>query len=490
MKLKTIVCAVIFFNLAISGVIYPEMQGSFSLINYYYGNHTLSNDLQGTSNKTIYGGGIYGKMIILPKFAYEDNFQFDAKLDCFFLKDFSMNLNNSTMQTGLTNMLSTNNTNNLFSAASNLFSGMNTNRFSTNSLNTNNTNLLDSSDSFSFSSNNIMDLGGMVENIINLMMADTLFFKINELYMDFLFFDTLSFKSGFYKVDYGYNGYFHPLNIIEFLPDLRKSAGRMSAGSADLGFKGVPSSKVKITIPEFFENLKINLAETVVIVNLEELEKNYFISDLSVVYGNLNFGLLSGYTKDKKANWGVALSYMFPFDILVFSELLLKRESFKPYVMTNGKVTNYRDQEYLNASLRVEYKIKETLLNNDIALSIEYFYFGEGLTKGMYDNTLKYLKKSSNNRQNQDKLLIAERNFRNNLNVNIGYSLADLKLGFNYKLIMSIDPFVFNHQFQLSKTYNAANIALAFNVNQSDEKYQIIYKAADMSGMLNLFVEF
>ena len=130
--------------------------------------------------------------------------------------------------------------------------------------------------------------------------------SIAEIMIDLLFFERFGFQTGFLKMDYGFQSYFHPLSVTNLLPEFADLFGKISIGGTDRGFKGIPGFGADITVPEIIPGLSLNLRQRVALFDFDaddppaqafrHFERNYFISDLRGSAGDIAFGVLAGFS--------------------------------------------------------------------------------------------------------------------------------------------------------------------------------------------------
>ncbi len=322
--------------------------------------------------------------------------------------------------------------------------------------------------------------------------------SIREAFVDLLFYDTLSLKTGFLKMDYGYNSYFHPLNIIEFVPDIRYLYNKINIGNQDLGYKGVPAFKVRAALPEFIDKLKISIEESMVWINFNDLSQNYYLSSITGAYLNYTMGLILGYsgnsfssdTNRKLPVTGYSFSASLPYDFLFFIEGLYKKESYRPYSQDNIYTEKRGNTDFFDVSFRLQTQKEEPLFHNMFSMSLEYFYYGEGLTKDMYGNVYDFLKNPVNLAKYGQNLIVTERNFQNYIEAEFGYTLNGKNLTFGYDIWYEPISQLFKQQFSIQKTFNKVSLIGYLIYTQSgDEKYQLTYGGNDWSAFLNMIIE-
>ncbi len=315
--------------------------------------------------------------------------------------------------------------------------------------------------------------------------------SIRSAYIDLLFYDMISLKTGFMRIDYGYNSYFHPMNLIEFVPEIRDLYNKIYIGNQDMGYKGIPSARLNIALPEFIDKLKINLDQSMVWIGFNSISDNYFLSSISCAYLNYSLNYVLGYsgnswssdTNKRLPVNGLSMSAVLPFDIIFFMEGLYKNESYRPYVSSDGNYTDKRSgSDFYNVSFRFQTIKTEPVFNNNISFSIEYFSYGEGLSHGMYDDTYNFLKNPSNAYHYGQNLIISERNFKNYITTDITYTIKNSFLSFDYFFLNEMDSGVMKHQFTIDKTYDKVDIGGSIIYMQaSDERYELYYGAMDLS---------
>ncbi|MBK8553479.1 MAG: hypothetical protein IPL53_21405 [Ignavibacteria bacterium] len=333
-----------------------------------------------------------------------------------------------------------------------------------------------------FQSDALVDLyitKGFLTNSINI--------SIREAYIDFLFFDFIDVKSGFVKLDYRFNGYYHPLNINEFIPDFKKLYQQISIGTEQQGFPGVPSFNAAVSFHDFLNIADINIKQSLVLFNPKNFEQNYFITSMKSVLGNNSFEILTGFTKGKHPVFGGSLSVLLPFGIMMFWEGIYKSESFKSWIY-NAQISNYVDNiNIFNTSLRFDYSIQ--LFKNKLGLSLEYFYYDDSLSTFQYDEIYNFLKTPTNLIYYGD-LINSDKNFKHNLYVKADYNISDLNLRFNYRLIVALEQSIFQQTFVVVKSLNNASLTLAFvNYINPDVKYDLVYQGMDNQLYLTLGLE-
>jgi len=325
--------------------------------------------------------------------------------------------------------------------------------------------------------------------------------SIREAYIDFLFNNCFSIKSGFQSIDYGYNSYFHPLNIIEFVPEFRNIYNNITLGNDSQGYKGVPSVKFSYAVPEFIDSLKLTLEQTMCWFNNTNLMNNYYISRLNTIYGNYSFGVLTGYygnsfttNKDRTLPvYGANLSVGLPWNIYLFTECLYKQESYR-YLVENDTITNKRENTgFCNVNARLEVTNDSPVFTqNTFSFQFEYFYYGEGYTKKSYDSAYKFISSSSLNLSTYGpQLLIYERNFMNNIYTSFTYNIKD-RISLGYVLKMEVEPQTYYHEFDLMKVFDQANASIKFGlvyISYSQEKYRIVTGAQNWQGYLSFYLD-
>jgi hypothetical protein len=314
--------------------------------------------------------------------------------------------------------------------------------------------------------------------------------SLKEAFVDFLFYDALSLKSGFIRLDYGYNNSsFHPLNVIQMLPELAGIYKKIMIGNSDQGYIGIPSEQLKFTVPEFIPDLKLSLEQSMIWNNITNLAMNYYLSKLGVIYKDLDISMLMGYNGNSwdvnNANrytpvLGGSLSYRFPYDIMFYGETVYRYESYRPYI-SNTTFISKRSGSFYDVTAVLSYTLsKDPFFNNPLSTSLEYFYNGQGMTADQYSEAYSFLTNNPSNLAFGPLLLIPERNFYNYLLFNIGYTITDYKLGFNYSLEAEVESRYLKQTVSIGKSYNNVTLSAAVVFNQSgEEKYHLIYGDMD-----------
>jgi len=320
---------------------------------------------------------------------------------------------------------------------------------------------------------------------------------VREAFIDFLFYDTVSFKAGFIQTDYGFNNnYFHPLNVIEFVPELRESYTNIYIGPNDVGIPGVPSARLRISLPEFVEGLKIGLDQGLIWYDYEHFDKNYFISSLTGVYSDLQAGVIFVYSGNSFGNdaevrkpvLGMNFSVGLPFKSIFLWEGVFRQESYRNFVQ-DSNVLNKREALFFNQSVRLETSQEDPFFHNTLSGYAEYFYYDEGISADQYNLIYDFLKNPINILQYGNKLIIKERNFKNNLTFGIHY-LTRQRWKFSYQAITELDSTFWQHWFTVGKAFNNVTISGTFiYIPETEEKYQLIYFAKNVLVYLQMSID-
>lgn len=332
-----------------------------------------------------------------------------------------------------------------------------------------------------------------------------------ETYLDLLFYDTYGLKMGLIKVDYGTNSYFHPLQIIEFVPEIRDLYNRQFIGTTDLGYRGVPSLRAKARVPEFIDDLSITVTQSEVFLGLDvtsssgnvdinpnqsnkeraRYEKRvYSITDVSFIYRNLNVNILGGYMRERGPVWGLSASYLFPFEIVGYVEALHRTESYRPRV-EDGEYLEYKQDNYYNVATGLNFQFRDPIFYNSISINAEYFYYGEGLNPSQYEEARSFLKYRGNLRHFSD-LVVRERNMINYGMLSMSYTMPERRLTFKDQVIVTghgPDDVLYYNQFIIQKSYDAIilSLTLLHNVGPKDDK--ILFQGNDQGVFVNASVE-
>jgi len=314
---------------------------------------------------------------------------------------------------------------------------------------------------------------------------------IRQANIDFLFWETFSINTGFLKVDYGFNSYFHPLNINGFFPEFIEIYDRISVATEEKGFEGVPAIRAKVAFSDLFgKRLNIAFEQSLIWYDFSNFERNFHFSYLSFVYMSVNFGLIAAYSEEKKPVWGGNFSTLLPGSIMFFVETLYRTESFRPYVNNDlNMVSQKEDGDYFNVSVRLEWSKPDPVLKNPVDLKFEYFYFAEGFNGDEFYNLAEYCEGPLNLISGKyNDLIIRNRNFRHYIYGFFGYTITGWKLSFNYELIASLDVPSFQHNFSITKAYNNAALTLGTVYNSSSD--ETVFEIVNYGMKWNVFLNF
>jgi hypothetical protein len=335
----------------------------------------------------------------------------------------------------------------------------------------------------------------------------------NEVYVDFLFYERIGMKMGVSAIDYGNNSYFHPLQVVEFIPELKTRYGRQFFGSDDLGYRGVPSFQTRLKLPSFDDDVSITLRQSEIFLGVDlntstgEININssqsvrepkiidkkiYSITDLSFVYKNFDLNILSGYIDQKKPLWGMSVSYLFPLQIMGYAEILYRKESSRPKVK-NGAFIDYEQGNYYNASVGVSVSFNDPFVQNPMVLQFELFYYGEGFDGERFHEVRNFLQYKENYRY-YNELIQKERNFLRNGMIGIAYTIRKYRLAFQDKVIASVYAtkeqgsryrYLASNEFYISKVYDSATISIGYLYNSTISSDNFVYQGNDKSFFLS-----
>jgi len=342
--------------------------------------------------------------------------------------------------------------------------------------------------------------------------------NFNETYIDFLFYQKFGIKTGIIAIDYGSNSYFHPLQVVEFIPELKARYGRQFFGSTDLGYRGVPSFQAKLKLPSFNENANITLRQSEIFlgadlntssgnvqVNAPESvvapsvidRKVYSITDVSFVYKTFDLALLAGYVDRKRPVWGGSISFLFPFEIMGYAEVLYRKESFRAKIK-NGEYLEWEKGNYYNASLGASASFSDPFLQNTIKLECELFYYAEGYDGKQFSEVRDFLQYRENYAY-YDNLIQKERNFKRNGMLSVTYTIPRYRLSFQEKATGSVytrtEPgsryrYLAANEFYISKAYNSATITFGYLYNTSISSDSFVYQGNDKSFIFSAGIVF
>lgn len=331
----------------------------------------------------------------------------------------------------------------------------------------------------------------------------------NETYIDLLFYERVGVKMGVSAIDYGNNSYFHPLQVVEFIPELKARYGRQFFGVTDLGYRGVPSLQARLKLPSFYENVNLTIRQSEIFLGIDLSsstgdvainssqsitesdvidKKIYSVSDLGIVYKSFDFNILGGYIDQKKPVWGGSISYLFPLQIMGYAEILYRKESFRPKIQ-NGVYSQWEKGSYYNASIGASASFNDPLTKNPVRFQCEVFYYGEGFDGERFMEVKNFFQYEASYTYYYD-LIQKERNFLRNGMISIMYTIPQYRLSFQEKVVGSVyatkDPgsrysFLASNEFYISKAYDSATISVVYLYNSTVAADSFVYQGSDES---------
>lgn len=322
--------------------------------------------------------------------------------------------------------------------------------------------------------------------------TNSLALMIRQTYLDFLFWDTLSVRTGLLKLDYGFNSYYHPLNIDEIFPGLKSLYREIDVGTEQQGFEGVPAIKLNVSLKDLFGSaLNVSFDQSFVASDVTDLKKSFYVSYLSFVCNGLNAGMLAGYSEGLHPVFGANLSALLPLKILFFMEGIYRTESFRTWIDEDSAAGSYRtNAAFVNASASLQWS--GIVFKNNLSAVVEYFYYGEGMNQEMYERTADFLADSDANLIYYTGLFGENRSFMNNLCLQLSYTLPNSHWGFGYKLLSALDTGVFRHELSVSKAFDSATVKLGgvFDHSTDENDYETVYQAVRWYGYAVLSTSF
>lgn len=321
--------------------------------------------------------------------------------------------------------------------------------------------------------------------------------KVLDAYVDLFYRNLIGLKLGFQKVDFSFaNGYFHPLNIIEFVPGIRKLYDKIVIGGDTKGYAGVPACELKLSLPEWIDGLNISLSQNFMFLNTTNFDKNYWISSLKANYSSFNITVLTAYYGDSwsddsnrvKPVVGANFTAKLPGEIFLFAEALYKTESYRGWV-SNTEYIPKSAGDYINSTVRLEYTLDD-VLNSTLSMAAEYFYYGEGWSRDQISSTTKFLENQTNALLYFSKLYIPERYSMNSLELAFGVAPHGIDpLSVRLRLIYEYELNMLNTLVYLSKPFDNLSLAVYLSdKNFFESKNNIFYAASDIEFGGNLSI--
>jgi len=330
--------------------------------------------------------------------------------------------------------------------------------------------------------------------------------NIREVFIDLLFYNHFSLKSGFLKMDYGFqNNHFHPLSAVDLLKEFRDLYGAIAPAEQNKGFKGVPGARVQISLPEYISGLNISIGQTVTFFDFntqtgysfEHFERNFFLSQLSVSWINIDAAIISGWSGtslsnrpssyevdeiaryEKRPVYGGALGIILPFQFAFFWESTIKTESWRSYV-ENNEVKNYRNDSdyYINSDMRLEWS--KLIKTHSLNLAGEYFYYGEGGTSKKYDQVYSYIIENTTDNSLYgadlpEDILLPQRSFYHYALFSGAYSEKVTQITAKLQAVYALKQKISEYTFTVSKDLQTVTMFLQFSKIFCKEKYRMLY---------------
>jgi hypothetical protein len=313
---------------------------------------------------------------------------------------------------------------------------------------------------------------------------------LREAYIDLLFYNTLSIKGGFIRLDYGaLNSWYNPLNIVELL-NLENVYRQIMIGNAKQGFEGLPAIQFGFSAPEFMPDFKLSFEQSMICTSRINLQDNYFLSKLEGIYGSIDLALLMGYCGNSwnesdtgrfKPALGGNLSFRLPYDLMFFGETVYRYQSFRPAV-SGSNIAAVRSGNFFDATARLSWSVKEPWFNNTLGTSLEYFHYGEGLTIDQYNDSYNYLTGTGLTAVYGPVFFRMDRNFQDYIYYTLTYNLTVPKLSFGYTLDAELGSGYLQHTLTVTKSYDTVMLMASIVFNQvSAKKYSLSYFDRDFA---------
>jgi hypothetical protein len=320
---------------------------------------------------------------------------------------------------------------------------------------------------------------------------------LREAYVDLLFYNSLSIKGGFVRLDYGaLNSWYNPLNIVQLL-NLQSVYQQIMIGNARQGYEGLPDIQASYSFPEFITDFKLSIEEDMICTGLTNFNDNSFISKIEGIYGNIDLALLMGYSPESwdtgntnrfQPVFGSSLSIRFPYDIMFFGEAIYRSQSFRPIVSNNNVLTSITGN-YFDTSVKLSYTFKEPLFNNAINTSLEYFHYGEGMTASQYDDSYDYFTNTGMMNALAMGFYRMDGDFQDYLYFTASYTLIVPRISISYLLDAELESGYLQHTLTIAKNYDTVTITASFVYNQSpDQKYSLTFFDQDFAFYLEALI--
>ncbi len=327
---------------------------------------------------------------------------------------------------------------------------------------------------------------------------------LREAYVDLLFYNSLSLKAGFIRLDYGaINSWYNPLNIVELL-NLQSVYRQIMIGNARQGYEGLPDIQAGYSFPELISDLKLSLEQDMICTSLSNFQDNFLISKVEAIYANFDLAFLMGYTPE---SWdatnsgrflpvfGSSLSYRLPLEIMFFGEAVYKNQSFNPALSSYGyagKAAYVTTQpatngDFFDYTLKLSYTFKEPVFNNSVGTSLEYFHYAEGMTPAQYGNSYDF--STNGGYMFNYGFYRMDRTFQDYLYYTLNYTFIVPKISLIYALDAELESGYLQHTLTFMKSYDTVTIKASFVYNEtSGKKYNLAFFNQDFALFLEALI--
>ncbi|NPV38221.1 MAG: hypothetical protein HPY78_02975 [Brevinematales bacterium] len=301
---------------------------------------------------------------------------------------------------------------------------------------------------------------------------------VKEAYSDLLLWDIFSLRMGYVAIDYGYNGLFHPLRLMDLSPVISQKTSEILSGTERSGYRGLPLFRVRMA--PWIGDVNVSVEQNLLFLEATNIFSNYLLSSTKVSSQGTEGGIFAGYFPWKKKEdmasgvVGWFLAFPLPGHILVMHEGLYREKSFWVFY-DGGNVVSNRTGEFVNVSLEVKQTCMESFFHGKITWTLEYCFLGEGLSFELVAHTLDFLTNSLNQAIYGKEMLPSYRLFRHWYRGEIGYEIPSRRIGFSYRLVFPESLAMVSHLATFSLNFDQARISLFSGWNTSEERYALLY---------------
>ncbi len=302
---------------------------------------------------------------------------------------------------------------------------------------------------------------------------------LKEAYIDMLFWDALSLRSGYFVLDYGYNGLFHPLALVHFDPEIQKVGARVLVGTEEHGYRGLPAARLRYSF-RLGEDVRMSLEQATLWTEPTNFLSNYYLSAVSVTYREVNAGTVSGYRwgTHVKPVWGWYASARLPGDVLVFGEVFWRR-GWGRLRVSNDQIVEYLPSDgSWHGSLELHSRWQEPLWRNTVDLRGEYLYTGDGLSLSRYDELYRFVRDPANvmlyGMDVVFGLVDPYRTLMHTFVGEVGYTIVPWQVSVKYTLLTVTEGVWLAHSVGLVKNYPSATLGFSLTYHAvTEEKYRL-----------------